>query len=207
MNTLGAEKAMAGHTNQLVLAELDHALLTEWQSPARSEGFTLDFWTGPPPEADLEALAALTSVAANTLPRDALDMEDMKITGEQMRQMEASMLASGSERWTLAARQTATGSFAGFTEVYWNPNRPQIVIQGGTGVCPEYRNHGLGRRLKAVMLGKILAERPLVRFVRTGNADSNGPMLRINHALGFKPYLSTTEWQVPTEKVLAYLNK
>ena len=30
-------------------------------------------------------------------------------------------------------------------------------------------------------------------------------MLAINRALGFRPYRSETIWQVPTERVLAYL--
>jgi hypothetical protein len=44
-----------------------------------------------------------------------------------------------------------------------------------------------------------------VKRVRTGNADSNAEMLRINEELGFKPYQSQTFWQVETDKVLAYL--
>jgi GNAT superfamily N-acetyltransferase len=70
---------------------------------------------------------------------------------------------------------------------------------------PEYRNHGLGRWLKAAMLAKVLHERPQVQFVRTGNANSNAPMLKINAALGFKPYLAQSIWQVETERVAAYL--
>ncbi len=57
------------------------------------------------------------------------------------------------------------------------------------------------------MLEKILAELPAVQFVRTGNANSNAPMLRINNELGFRPYLAETVWQVTLEKVLAYLKE
>ncbi len=56
------------------------------------------------------------------------------------------------------------------------------------------------------MLDRVLRERPQVRFVRTGNADSNAAMLRINHQLGFKPYIAHCVWQVETDKVLDYLN-
>jgi hypothetical protein len=55
------------------------------------------------------------------------------------------------------------------------------------------------------MLEKVLAERPSVHFVRTGNADSNAAMLKINREMGFKPHLSQAIWQVETEKVQAYL--
>jgi len=76
-----------------------------------------------------------------------------------------------------------------------------------TGVFPQYRNHGLGRWLKAAMLDKVLKERPQVLFVRTGNADSNAAMLKINTELGFKPYRAECLWQVEVQKVMEYLQK
>jgi mycothiol synthase len=104
-------------------------------------------------------------------------------------------------------RESATGNFAGYTEVFWNPNRPEIIGQGMTGVFPEYRNRGLGRWLKAAMLEKIFQERPQARVVRTGNADINAPMLKINTELGFKPYISHCTWQVESAQVAAYLTQ
>ena len=43
------------------------------------------------------------------------------------------------------------------------------------------------------------------RTKRTANADSNGPMLAINHAMGFKPFIADVAWQIPVEKVLEHL--
>jgi hypothetical protein len=63
----------------------------------------------------------------------------------------------------------------------------------------------LGRWLKAAMLDKVLKERPQVKYVRTGNADSNAAMLKINTELGFKPYTADAIWQVELQKVLDYL--
>jgi GNAT superfamily N-acetyltransferase len=74
-----------------------------------------------------------------------------------------------------------------------------------TGVFPQYRNKGLGRWLKAAMLDKVLKERPQAKYVRTGNADTNVAMLKINTALGFKPYMAEALWQVDLQNVLAYL--
>jgi len=207
MERLGGQRAMEAHTNQLILTELDRALLTQWMTPDDAGRFTLEGWEGAHPEDLLPAITALSESTMNTMPRDAMEMEDMHFTPEQMRQMDQQTLAGGAERWTLAVREAASGKFVGYTEVLWNASSPQIVRQGGTGVFPEFRGYGLGKRLKAAMLDRVLRERPEARFVRTGNADSNGPMLRINHALGFRPYLSRTEWQVETGKVLAYLGK
>ena len=72
-------------------------------------------------------------------------------------------------------------------------------------MLPEYRNHGLGRWLKAAMLAKVARERPLVRWVRTDNATTNAPMLKINEELGFRPYRGESVWQVDLEQVRAYL--
>ena len=208
ISKVGAEKGLEMHTNQLALATLDRSLLSEWQAQAqtRAGGFELGFWEGPYPEDELEAIAALNEVM-NSAPRGNLDVEDFHWTPEHLRQMEQSMLATGQERWTMYVREKATGKFAGFTEMHWNPHRPTILSQGGTGVFPEYRNHGLGRWLKAAMLEKALSDRPEAKFVRTGNADSNAPMLSINHALGFQPYMSRCIWQVDTAKAERYLQE
>lgn len=208
MTRLGAQKGQEGHTNQLVLADLDQALLQRWlvQGAQQAARFELGIWMGPYPTAYLEAIAELTDVM-NTAPRDQLELEDFHMTPDQLRQQEQALQATGTERWTVYVVERATGKFVGFSEVFWNANRPTILGQGGTGVFPAYRNQGIGRWLKAVMLEKVLRDRPAVKFIRTGNADSNVAMLKINQELGFVPYLSHCMWQVETAQAVRYLNQ
>jgi hypothetical protein len=56
-------------------------------------------------------------------------------------------------------------------------------------------------------LQTIIDQRPEVRTIRSNNADSNASMLRLNHALGFRPYKAWTTWQVDLDQVLTYLEE
>jgi GNAT superfamily N-acetyltransferase len=206
MKRLGANKGLEAHTNQLRISELERGQISAWMARGQQNQaeYELGFWDGAYPNEVLQEVAELYDLT-NQQPMGDLDIEDMHMTPEQLRQMEANIFARGSQRWTYYVLERATGKFAGYTEATWNPNRPEVLSQGMTGVFPQYRGKSLGRWLKAAMLDKVLADRPQVKFVRTGNADSNAAMLKINNELGFKPYMADTLWQVEVQKVLDYL--
>lgn len=207
LRRIGAGVGLENHTNQLELRELDRSLLVRWQEQARDRaaGFELLVWEDDFPEEHLEAFARVLE-AMNRAPRGSLRVEDFHVTPDHLRAWSRAARERGQQRWTMVARERATGRFAGFTEVIWHPNRPRLLQQEGTGVLPEFQNRGLGRWLKAAMLEKVLRERPQVTKVRTGNADLNAPMLKINRELGFRPYLSSYVWQVELPQVEAYLD-
>jgi GNAT superfamily N-acetyltransferase len=206
---LGARRGSEMKANQLKIAEFDKTWVERWreQSEQLKAEFDLGFWDGAYPDSDLEAVAALFQEVANDQPRDNLDMEDMTFTPEVLRGWEKNMFACGDQRWTMYLIDRANNKLIGLTEVFWNPNRPTILNQGFTGIFPVYRSKGLGRWLKAEMMKKIIHERPDVEFIRTGNANSNAPMLKINVEMGFKPYTANTIWQVETEQVEKYLSE
>ncbi|HPC05829.1 MAG TPA: GNAT family N-acetyltransferase [Anaerolineaceae bacterium] len=203
---IGGEKGLVGHLNQMRLDDLDHHLVETWLEwgHLNEDNFFLGLWEGLYPENQMDAILELRELE-NQVPVENLDIEATHLTREQVRQVENQLFARGFQRWTYYLIEKSTGKMAGYTETVWNPSRPQILYQDMTGVFPEYRNKGLGRWLKAAMIDKVLCERPEVKFIRTENADSNAAMLKINHELGFKPYISIPIWQIPLEKVEAYL--
>ncbi|HLA24006.1 MAG TPA: GNAT family N-acetyltransferase [bacterium] len=207
MRRLGATVGLETHTNQLDLRDLNRGLIPLWLERAkeRASGFDLILWTNGYPEEDLAAISRVWD-SMNRAPRGTLQMEDFHFTPEHVRDFARSDRERGNEVWSMVVRERATGNLAGFTEVSWHPNRPEVVQQRGTGVLAEYQDLGLGRWLKAAMLEKILRERPQVTRVRTGNADSNAPMLKINTELGFRPYISHHVWQIELAQVQAYLD-
>jgi len=44
---------------------------------------------------------------------------------------------------------------------------------------------------------------PDARWITTDNANSNAPMLKINRAMGFKPYRGSVEYQMTREQLEA----
>lgn len=208
MMRLGAVKGLESRVNQLDLVELDLEVFRGLIDDAarRADEFDLLFWTGPYPEEHIEAIAELHNVI-NHQPRGTLEAKDIHFTPDHVRVIEHQAFANGAERWSLYAKEKTTGKFAGFTQVYWHPNRPTLLQQSFTGVFPEYRNRGLGRWLKIAMLEKVITQRSHIRFVRTDNANSNAAILRINTLLGFKNYSASTTWQVELSKVTEYLNR
>lgn len=208
LERMGGKRGLETHTNQLNLAELDRQLLADWLSlgTGLAERFELGWWGASYPESDIEAIVALWDIE-NDAPRDNLVIEREIITVDQIREWEHFNQARGNQRWSLYVKDRGSGRYAGITEMFYQPNRLHILNQGFTGVHPDFRGQGLGRWLKATMLQRVLDERPQVTLVRTGNANSNAPMLSINHKLGFKPYLASTLWQVGTQEIRDYLEK
>lgn len=203
---VGAEAAQANHVNRLVLADVDRDLVSRWieDGPKRAPGYSLEWIDGIYPDDRLDEILDVMHVM-NDAPRDDVQMEDMRITPEQYREMAKQIEAIDVELWALFARHDESGRLVGLTDVQWLAADPDTVGQGNTGVRPEHRGHGLGKWLKAVMLQRILDERPEAKDIRTGNADSNDAMLAINRALGFKPYRAVTTWQVTVDRVRGYL--
>jgi GNAT superfamily N-acetyltransferase len=195
LTAMSAKAGLPMKTNQLTLADVDRAQVAQWAKldPA---GYRLERVDNVVP-ANLVAPYIQASDGINDMPRGDLKMGDWKLTEEQIRDRESWFKQTGVDWRLLVAIHDATGEGAGFTDVTYDPKQPWVIWQQGTAVTRGHRGHRLGLWMKAVMLERILREMTEAKSIRTGNANTNAQMLRINTQLGFKMAWQSTLWQLP----------
>jgi mycothiol synthase len=193
--SIAATAGLPMKLNQLTIADVERAKVKEWAKLDPS-GYTLERADNAVPKSLMKAyLEAANSM--NDMPKGDLRFADQQFTEEQQRDRESWYKQSGTESWLIVAVEKSTGEGAGFTEVTYDPRVSHLIWQQGTGVTAKHRGHRLGLWMKAVMLDRILNERPAAKYIRTGNANVNAQMLAINTQLGFKQAWSNTLWQLP----------
>lgn len=187
---------------------LDRALLERWVKGAseRAAGYTLVQWDGPVPRHLVDEFCQLQAVM-NTAPLEELDYDDEEFSPRRLAEHSASWVAQECDWWTVCARHEPTGELAGFTVLRLPRHWPAQVEQEDTGVLTAHRDRGLGRWLKATSALRLLDEHPEVERIVTWNAASNGPMLRLNVAMGFEGGEHWGDHQADARSLLARLDQ
>jgi RimJ/RimL family protein N-acetyltransferase len=200
---VGGDVKQVIRRSDLDLHALDRELVGRWFDAPSAGRDRYELWplVGAYPRDQYGAIAEI-EVVMNTMPHDDLDVEEAVIDADWVAQREQQQAQSPGERWTIFARERATQRLVGYTQVFFYEDWPGHVDQGNTGVHPDHRGHGLGRRLKAAMIDRIFRERPDSFRIRTHNAFSNAPMLAINNELGFVVTAEQTVWEADVEEVL-----
>lgn len=201
---MGATAGLEAHTNQLDLKTVDTGRVRRLidGSKVKAVGYRVRWvdWANDDDAAIAQVAQAYEAI--NDMPKGDVAFEDERWDVRRVREHAAHFAQMGFEVWTAMAIHDATDAGVGFTELNLVVEVPELVQQQGTAVTPAHRGHALGMLLKATALERLLRERPAARLIRTGNADSNEAMLRINTELGFRPAWSSTLWQVDVATLL-----
>ncbi len=205
LEAIGATKVMVGRSSRVFTKDLDRSMLEGWVAKAaeRAVGYDLVFWATPTPEEHIDRFVDILHVM-NSAPMGDADWEPEIFTPDMVRGWDVRRLATGTSKLTLVARHLDSGVFAGLSEIVLEvEGRPSFGHQDNTGTDPAHRDKGLGRWMKAVMALRILDEHPEVEFLDTWNNDANRPMLNINEAMGFAPWLYDGEYQIEVDAARA----
>jgi len=194
---LGATEKLVESENRLDFTKIDWGMVEKWISdgPAQSPGTKLEFFESSLPDEVLEQYSPVYTRILNTIPKDEATFGDDIVTPETFKFYRSRREDLGHHHHTYITREP-DGAISGMTEMMFQPEKPHYVYQDLTGVIPEYRGRGLGKWLKAAMLDYVRQTLPDTHWVITGNANSNGPMLAINHALGFKAYRGQSNYEI-----------
>ncbi|MGH3981262.1 MAG: GNAT family N-acetyltransferase, partial [Pseudonocardiaceae bacterium] len=193
----GAAPALVGTRRRLDIESVDPTVLArlDAQSRTKSQNYSLVQWVGATPQRWLDDIAYLTSRVITDAPMDDLRWDAEAYDATRLRQRDISCLATGRHIVTTAALGSS-GRLVAFTQIAGYATSHWFADQCDTIVAPEHRGHRLGTLIKVANLNYACAQRPELRVIDTCNADSNPYMVRINEAMGFRPYRRVGEWQL-----------
>jgi mycothiol synthase len=194
---IGAKVKLRELESRVDLSEVDWALMERWvrEGQERSPQTRLEIYDGGLPEQTLEDFALQRSTMLNTIPVDDLDIGKIVVTPERIREWQGKAKLMGIVEHNVLTREP-DGTVSGMTDVEWAPFSRSLIRQQFTGVLPSARGRGIGKWIKAAMVLHIRKLYPDAKSISTENANSNAPMLKINRAMGFKPYRRSVEYQI-----------
>ncbi len=199
---LGAQPRLTDVESRLDLTKVDWAMVEQWveEGRRRSPDTRLEVYDGGLPEAMWADYSAQQTVMLNSMPLEGLDLGEIIVTPERMREHYDRSKLSGEVPHEMFTREP-DGVISAMTDMSWAPHRSTHLHQEFTGVLASARGRGLGKWVKAAMLLHLREVHPEARWVLTENAHSNEAMLDINRRLGFRPYREVVTYQVSLDQI------
>ena len=184
-----AQGATSGISEVLRVLTVDGALaarLPELRTAGeqRSGGYTLVSWLGETPPAYMDDSASLSAAMADAPHDEGVDPELWD--ADRIRRAERTLIEAGQRLYAVAAKHEQSGHLAAMTLIGTDPGTPGWGFQALTAVLPDHRGNRLGLRVKVALLETLIADRPDVDRIVTGNAGANQHMIAINEQLGFE---------------------
>ncbi len=196
--SLGAELGILSARRHLAVDAEAAALAGELAAAAapHAVGYEVRTFAGSTPEGYVADLAYLTGRMSTDAPLDDLALEPEAYDVERVRLREAALDKRGRRKYCALAIELASGTVVGYSDVAFQPEDPTHAWQWDTIVDPVHRGHRLGTLIKCANLRFVMANEPALRTISTWNAVSNGPMIAVNEAMGFRLWDHWCEWQV-----------
>jgi len=169
----------------------------EEEAARHADGYDVVTWRDRCPDQLVDSRAELGRAMSTDVPLGELDWREETWDAARVREREQLVAEQGRTSVVAAARERTTGRLVAFTELAARPAEPAQVDQWETLVLQAHRGRRLGTLVKVAALRRLAAEVPGARFVTTGNAVTNGPMIAVNEALGFVPAGTYSSWQRP----------
>ncbi|MFW9929936.1 MAG: GNAT family N-acetyltransferase, partial [Candidatus Thorarchaeota archaeon] len=198
LKKFGFPFALSNKQNRLVLNKVDWPMVQQWVDDGikRNPSTNLLFFNRIP-DSIIESFAKIFTETGNQAPLGSLEISDMVLTPEVLRKREKDF-QEVNRIPNIAVTVESDGDISGLTEILYE-EQTKILLQGLTGVRDKYRGRGLGKWIKAAMLLYVKEHYPEASFIKTGNAESNAPMLSINNRLGFTVFKESIMTQCKLE--------
>ncbi len=154
--------------------------------PMPADTYEVLDWTDAAPADLVEAWARLRGRMSTDTPVDDRPDEPEVWDTDRVRDSERQFTVQGRTCLVSAARDRVSGELVAYTMVSVAVAEPGTAFQEDTLVASGHRGHGLGLRLKRRTLGRLAVASPATVELLTWNSSTNGPMLAVNAALGYR---------------------
>jgi len=148
--------------------------------------YTFRDFVGLPDESILEDYCILLNNILVDAPSGKLEFEEGTDTPATIVERVASLADAGRTLYTSIAFDAA-GVPVAHSQLVVPAHDPGNVYQWDTLVRRDHRGHRLGIATKVRNLEVVQARHPDRTILHTWNAESNGPMIAVNEAMGFVP--------------------
>lgn len=200
MAKIGAVAKLTTVSSRANFTEIDWPLLLEWEDRAKSCGLQWERYAGRVPRETLLALLPEFTALFADMPLGGLQIAPVKWEIEAYDEWYRTIDRVGGAHHLIGLR-APDGSVAGLTEATWDSRTPGQVHQGLTAVARRWRGCGLAKALKGALLRQVRESHPEIRFMRTGNGETNAAMRSINARAGFKPHRRFVEYQITRDEL------
>lgn len=191
---------------ELEIDKIDRTLLGTWASTSVSGEYDDDIRIITEKELNPDLLddyyAMISEIIASIEHKSRL-FDDAMLSPERIKSHHKVLEEKGTHYLALFILKKQ--ELIGYTEILIQRGEPNVAHQSMTGVRKGYRGSGLGKRLKALMIQRLIKEHPELSSIKTAIHIKNLPSQRLNRRLGFQKVGVFKQYIIPKESILGYL--